>query len=93
MFEGFRRRWRERHDRAVAFQACGGARLSVLLAASKSFRQAVQVGILGLGAWLVLRQEMTPGMMIAASIVLGRALAPIQQGISGSWRRARRGAA
>ena len=29
MFEGFRRRWRERHDRAVAFQACGGARLSV----------------------------------------------------------------
>ena len=85
MFEGFRRRWRERQDRAVAFQACGGARLSVLLAASKSFRQAVQVGILGLGAWLVLRQEMTPGMMIAASIILGRALAPIQQGIS-AWR-------
>lgn len=85
MFEGFRRRWRGRHDRAVAFQARGGARLSVLLAASKAFRQAVQVGILGLGAWLVLRQEITPGMMIAASIVLARALAPIEQGISG-WR-------
>ena len=85
MFEGFRRRWRSRHDRAVAFQARGGARLSALLAASKAFRQAVQVGILGLGAWLVLRQEITPGMMIAASIVLARALAPIEQGISG-WR-------
>lgn len=85
MFEGFRRRWRRRHDRAVAFQARGGARLSALLAASKAFRQAVQVGILGLGAWLVLRQEITPGMMIAASIVLARALAPIEQGISG-WR-------
>lgn len=85
MFEGFRRRWRSRHDRAVAFQARGGARLSALLAASKAFRQAVQVGVLGLGAWLVLRQEITPGMMIAASIVLGRALAPIEQGIS-AWR-------
>ena len=85
MFEGFRRRWRDRHDRAVAFQARGGARLSVLLAASKSFRQVVQVGILGLGAWLVLNQKITPGMMIAASIILGRALAPIEQGIS-AWR-------
>ncbi|MDD9818915.1 MAG: type I secretion system permease/ATPase [Gammaproteobacteria bacterium] len=85
MFEGFRSRWRDKHDRVVAFQARGGARLSVLLACSKSFRQIVQVGVLGLGAWLVLRQEITPGMMIAASIVLGRALAPIEQGIS-AWR-------
>ena len=85
MFEGFRRRWRDKHDRAVAFQARGGTRLSMLLASSKSFRQVVQVGILGLGAWLVLRQEITPGMMIAASIILGRALAPIEQGIS-AWR-------
>ena len=85
MFEGFRRRWRDKHDRGVAFQARGGSRVSMLLAASKSGRQIVQVGILGLGAWLVLRQQITPGMMIAASIILGRALAPIEQGIS-AWR-------
>ena len=85
MYAGFRRRWRDRHDRAVALQMRGGARLGVLLSASKAFRQIVQVGVLGLGAWLVLRQELTPGMMIAASIVLGRALAPIEQGIS-AWR-------
>lgn len=85
MFAGFRRRWRDKHDRAVAFQARGGERINVLLASSKSLRQVVQVGILGLGAWLVLRQQITPGMMIAASIILGRALAPIQQGIS-AWR-------
>ncbi len=85
MFAGFRRRWRDKHDRAVAFQARGGERINVLLASSKSFRQVVQVGILGLGAWLVLRQQITPGMMIAASIILGRALAPIQLGIS-AWR-------
>ena len=85
MFESFRRRWRARHDRAVAFQAQGGARLAALLSASKAFRHAVQVGVLGLGAWLVLRQEITPGMMIAAAIILSRALAPIEQGIS-AWR-------
>ena len=85
MFESFRRRWRDRHDRAVAFQARGGARLAALLSASKALRHAVQVGVLGLGAWLVLRQEITPGMMIAASIILGRALAPVEQGIS-AWR-------
>ena len=96
MFEGFRRRWRDKHDRGIAFQARGGSRVSMLLATSKSGRQIVQVGILGLGAWLVLKQEISPGMMIAASIILGRALAPIEQGISGwrgfvsarqSWRR------
>ena len=85
MFDGFRRRWRDKHDRSVAFQARGGSRISMLLAASKSGRQIVQVGILGMGAWLVLKQQITPGMMIAASIILGRALAPIEQGIS-AWR-------
>ena len=85
MFEGFRRRWRDKHDRSIAFHTRGGGRVSMLLSSSKSSRQIVQVGILGLGAWLVLRQEISPGMMIAASIILGRALAPIEQGIS-AWR-------
>lgn len=85
MFVGFRRRWRRQNDKAVAFQARGGARLSILLSASKSFRQVVQVGVLGLGAWLVLEQQISPGMMIATSIILGRALQPIEQGIS-AWR-------
>lgn len=85
MFEGFRRRWRDKHDKAIASQVRGGSKVSMLLSASKSGRQIVQVGILGLGAWLVLKQEISPGMMIAASIILGRALAPIEQGIS-AWR-------
>ncbi len=85
MFAGFRRRWRHQNDKAVAFQVRGGARLSILLSVSKSFRQVVQVSVLGLGAWLVLKQQISPGMMIAASIILGRALQPIEQGIS-AWR-------
>lgn len=59
---------------------------SSLSAASKAIRIAVQSAALGLGAYLVIRAELTPGGMIASSIVLGRALAPIEQSI-GSWRQ------
>jgi ATP-binding cassette, subfamily C, bacterial exporter for protease/lipase len=55
-------------------------------AAIKAVRIAVQSAALGLGAYLVILGELTPGSMIAASIILGRALAPIEQGI-GSWRQ------
>ena len=43
------------------------------------------VGLLGFGAWLVLHNEMTPGAMIAASILMSRALQPVDQAIS-SWK-------
>lgn len=46
--------------------------------ASRVFRMAMQSAILGLGAWLVLADQATPGVMIASSILMGRALAPIE---------------
>jgi ATP-binding cassette subfamily C protein len=60
---------------------------------SKTFRLFLQSAILGLGAWLVLQGELTPGAMIAASILLGRALAPVDA-VIGQWgmvARAREG--
>ena len=51
----------------------------------KTVRQAIQVLMLALGAWLVLSQEASPGVMIATSILLGRAVQPIEQ-LVGSWR-------
>jgi PrtD family type I secretion system ABC transporter len=59
----------------------GGA----VIAATKFSRAFVQVAILGVGAWLVLRAELTSGAMIAASILLGRALAPVELVLS-AWR-------
>jgi PrtD family type I secretion system ABC transporter len=53
--------------------------------ASKIFRMTLQSAILAIGAWLVIRQEATAGIMIASSILSSRALAPIELAIS-SWK-------
>jgi len=52
---------------------------------TKAFRMFVQSAILGLGGALAVKQIITPGAMIAASIILGRAMAPIQM-VIGQWR-------
>lgn len=85
MFEGLMERWRGRHRRSASYQSAAAGRLSVLLSATKGFRFSVQVGILGTGAYLVIQGDLTPGMMIAGSIIMGRALQPIEQGIT-AWR-------
>ncbi|WP_419741245.1 type I secretion system permease/ATPase [Ruegeria sp.] len=51
----------------------------------KTFRFMLQSGVLGAGAWLAISQEITPGIMIAASILTSRALSPVEQAV-GQWR-------
>ena len=58
---------------------------SAITAFAKASRFALQVAMLGVGAYLVIGAEMSPGGMIAASIVLARGLAPVEQSIGG-WR-------
>jgi len=59
---------------------------------SKTFRLFLQSAMLGLGAYLVLQGELTPGAMIAGSILMGRALAPIEL-LVGQWAVLERGKA
>ena len=78
-------RWQAIHNPMVDLQSKANARVGILVGASKVVRFSLQVFILGAGAWLVLQQDSTPGVMIAASIIMGRALAPVEQAI-GTWR-------
>jgi PrtD family type I secretion system ABC transporter len=73
------------NDRIQAAQIVAADRGAWIGAMSKFVRISVQVAVMALGAWLVLDNKLTSGGMIAASIVLGRALAPVEQAI-GAWR-------
>lgn len=79
-------RWREGVKAALPPQTKAGDRAAIILSATKFLRLAVQLAVLGVGAWLVLYQEITAGASIAASIIMGRALAPVEQ-LIGGWRQ------
>lgn len=79
------RRYRTHVDGMIGKTSRAGDIGSALSSLSKALRMVVQSAALGLGAYLVLKAEMSPGGMIAGSILLGRALAPVEQTI-GAWR-------
>ncbi len=85
MLAGVRNRWNRQADRVLALQSDASDWAGILQAASKTFRIVVQSLVLGLGALLAVKQQISPGMMIAGSILLGRALAPIDQ-LLAAWR-------
>ena len=80
-------RWEEENAAALALQSKASARSGAITAASKFLRLTLQIAVLGLGAYLVLLNELGAGAMIAASILMARALAPVEMAI-GSWRTA-----
>jgi PrtD family type I secretion system ABC transporter len=79
-------RWQAKRHDAIdeSLQAVNTS--NFLGATARSIRQILQVLILGAGAWLVLQQQLSPGAIIAGSIIMGRGLAPIDQAV-GIWRQ------
>jgi ABC-type protease/lipase transport system fused ATPase/permease subunit len=85
MLPGLRLIWKKRHQRGLGLQAQASDRAGDISSAAKFVRVFLQVAILGVGAYLVIGQELTAGVMIAASIIMGRGLAPVEASIGG-WR-------
>jgi PrtD family type I secretion system ABC transporter len=79
------RRWTKINDRYIRAQGHASDVVNKFASLSRVLRLVSQSAILGLGAYLVIRQELTAGSMIAASIMMGRALAPIETAIA-NWR-------
>ena len=69
-------RWEEARNSALDHEIKSSDLRGTFTATTKTFRLFLQSAMLGLGAYLVLQNELTPGAMIAGSILLGRALAP-----------------
>lgn len=80
------KRWLNQHDDMLVHQARASDRAGSIMASSKFVRMSLQVAILGTGAFLAIQQLISPGIMIAASIVMGRALAPVEQAV-GQWKQ------
>ena len=78
-------RWQARHHELLDAQARLGATSARLSSAARIARQALQVAMLAIGAWLVVGTAASPGIMVAATILLGRALQPAEQLITG-WK-------
>lgn len=85
MMGDLRRRWQERHLSALGLSGMASDRLGVFSAIAKFVRPLLQIGLLGFGAYLVIEEAVSAGVMIAASIVMGRALAPVEISIA-HWR-------
>ena len=77
-------RWSEARSEAARSGLAGSDSAQGSAVFSRSFRLFLQSAMLAAGAWLVLRQQLTPGAMIASSILMGRALQPVEV-IIGQW--------
>ena len=85
MTSAVERRWQRLSYRSLGSLSNVGNKQSVFSNLAKFIRLIVQIAALGSGVYLVLQNQLTPGLMIAGSILIARALAPLESAI-GSWR-------
>lgn len=85
MSQALRARWNAAHEDAMGWQSRAGDRGALLIGITKFNRALVQSIVLGLGAWLAIQKQISPGMIIAGSILVGRCIQPIEQAVS-NWK-------
>jgi PrtD family type I secretion system ABC transporter len=78
-------RWREHQQRLASAQTQAGRASVGFAAGARALRQSIQILMLALGAWLVLSGQASAGVMIATTVLLGRAVQPVEQLVA-SWR-------
>ena len=78
-------RWRTLQDQIASVQTRASRRGVFFTAVTRFLRQAIQILMMALGAYLVLTQQASAGVMIATTVLLGRAVQPVEQ-LVGSWR-------
>lgn len=86
MEDDLRARWNVFHRDTLESQALASDRGGALLSASKFVRMSLQILILGAGGYLAIQNLISPGAIIAASIMMGRALQPVDQ-VVGQWKQ------
>ncbi|MCF3194611.1 type I secretion system permease/ATPase [Pseudomonas bubulae] len=86
MLDTLRGRWLAQHTAFLAQQNLASEKTATVSAWSKGVRLALQSLVLGLGALLAVQGQITAGMMIAGSILMGRVLSPIDQ-LIGVWKQ------
>jgi ATP-binding cassette subfamily C protein EexD len=86
MHENVRRRWYSRYISFLNEQSHASDEAGLWSNASKVTRMFMQSMVLGLGGYLAIIGELTPGMMIAGSIIMGRALAPVDL-MTSTWKQ------
>ncbi|AEF44699.1 type I secretion system ATPase [Serratia sp. AS12] len=91
MLPNLKQRWFTLHQRFLNSQRVASERATTVTSITKFVRLSLQSLVLGLGGWLAIDGHITPGMMIAGSILMGRTLAPIEQVINvwKSWSSAK----
>jgi ATP-binding cassette subfamily C protein len=85
MVTAIKQMWSRHHDETLTHQALASDRAGLIVSGTKFFRMFMQTAVLGTGAYLVIQRELSPGGMIAGSILIGRAMSPIELAV-GNWK-------